>query len=528
MRRVVQSPTSGGPSSSPANFSCCRTLSQLGCSTSPRCSALPQQSSRQRPCSSSSHSASSSFSSTSWSPRNNNLLELRGVGPVNAGLLLAKEITSVEKLHEIYCKEFQQDKEELLRFLSDIVGFRNPAHCRSVAEHLENLNLRISYPSSVKLAVEGNIGAGKSTFLDILQDSSLELQDLIEVVPEPVEEWQKVHNGTAEPINLLDRFYKEPERYAYTFQHYVLLTRMEKDRKARSSLKPLRVLERSIFSDRLVFVRAMHEAGFMGDLELRLYDSWFSMEIAQDQELTPDGFIYLKARPETCIKRLRGRNRSEEAGVDRAYLENLHDKHESWLQFGAKQIGNEVQTKAALQYDGSLKGQTVRLGELHADLLRSAPLSIRDNVVFLGPNSGNHTGEGKVLDVLSGVPALILDHEQDDILFDLDARMDYAKKVKDFSEYVGSLQAGASRQQLNLMAATNQGSKRDNLTVDQIDSLKHLISDYRRLLKVSNKQGAMPEGSLLAMEGQLDSLSRFGELKSNFAGFKTRQRALVV
>ena len=447
------------------------------------------------------------------------------MGPVNAGLLLAQEITSVEKLHEIYCKDFKQDKDELLRFLSEIVGFRNPAHCRSVADHLENLNLRISSRSSIKLAVEGNIGAGKSTFLDILQDSSLELQDLIEVVPEPVEEWQKVHNGSGEPINLLDRFYKEPERYAYTFQHYVLLTRMEKDRKARSSLKPLRVLERSIFSDRLVFVRAMHEAGFMGDLELRLYDSWFSMEIAQDQELTPDGFIYLKARPETCIKRLRTRNRSEEAGVDRAYLENLHDKHESWLQFGARHVGNDVQTKTALQHDGSFSGQTVRLGELHADLLRKAPSSIRDNVVFLGPNFG----EVKALDVLSGVPALILDHEQDDILFDLDARRDYAKKVKDFSEYVGSLQAGSSRQQLNLLPASKQSSQSENLTVDQIDSLKHLINDYRRLLKVSNKPGAMPEGSLLAMEGQLNNLSRYGELNPPGLGSsKTRHGALLV
>jgi hypothetical protein len=52
-----------------------------------------------------------------------------------------------------------------------------------------------------------------------------------------------------------------PTRYAYTFQHYVLLTRMAKDRESRASHKPVRVLERSIFSDRMVFVRAMHEAG---------------------------------------------------------------------------------------------------------------------------------------------------------------------------------------------------------------------------------------------------------------------------
>ena len=61
---------------------------------------------------------------------------------------------------------------------------------------------------------------------------------------------------------------------------------MQKDRNARSSAKPLQILERSIFSDRMVFVRAMHEAGFLGDLELSIYDSWFSMQIGQDRALT--------------------------------------------------------------------------------------------------------------------------------------------------------------------------------------------------------------------------------------------------
>ena len=46
------------------------------------------------------------------------------------------------------------------------------------------------------------------------------------------------------------------------------------ERGTRAGSSPLRVLERSIFSDRMVFVRAMHEAGTMEDCELELYDSW--------------------------------------------------------------------------------------------------------------------------------------------------------------------------------------------------------------------------------------------------------------
>lgn len=369
--------------------------------------------------------------------------------------------------------------------MQEVVGFRNPHHCRAAAEHVDSLHWpgAVTAPC-VKLAVEGNIGAGKSTFLDILTDGSLELQDILEVIPEPVDEWRSVPSGGKDPINLLDRFYKDPQRYAYTFQHYVLLTRMEKDRAARSSSKPLRVLERSIFSDRMVFVRAMYEAGYMGDLEMSVYDSWFSMEIAQDKQLTPDGFIYLKARPETCIKRLRGRNRSEEAGVSEAYLASLHDKHEAWLHFGARTLDEYVaewqaerttqlvvQTVSSLRRNGaglalsphlaaaSADGRTIRLDRPTLDLLSGAPATIRDSIVFLGQSAGQEAvhspGEGSVLTALRGVPALVLDHEQNDILFDPDARQDYARKVKDFSDYVRSIGSGAARAGLEVQTGTH-------------------------------------------------------------------------
>jgi hypothetical protein len=44
------------------------------------------------------------------------------------------------------------------------------------------------------------------------------------------------------------------------------------DRKTRDTNKALRVLERSIFSDRQVFVRAMHSAGTMEDFEVSVYN----------------------------------------------------------------------------------------------------------------------------------------------------------------------------------------------------------------------------------------------------------------
>lgn len=64
--------------------------------------------------------------------------------------------------------------------------------------------------------VEGNIGSGKSTFLDFLQLGTL---GKIKVVKEPVEKWSNYAG-----FNLLEAFYKNPAEYALKLQIVVTLT----------------------------------------------------------------------------------------------------------------------------------------------------------------------------------------------------------------------------------------------------------------------------------------------------------------
>ena len=47
--------------------------------------------------------------------------------------------------------------------------------------------------------------------------------------------------------------------------------------------------------------------------------------------LVPDGFIYLRAQPDTCMNRMMKRSRNEETGVGIDYLQDLHQRHEDWL-----------------------------------------------------------------------------------------------------------------------------------------------------------------------------------------------------
>lgn len=60
----------------------------------------------------------------------------------------------------------------------------------------------------------------------------------------------------------------------------------------------------------------------------------FDPVVSSLKGLVPDGFIYLHASPETCMRRMSLRGRGEEGGVTMDYLSNLHTKHEEWLRQG--------------------------------------------------------------------------------------------------------------------------------------------------------------------------------------------------
>ncbi len=170
--------------------------------------------------------------------------------------------------------------------------------------------------------IEGNIGAGKSTFLKMLKQYLN-----IQVVLEPHEQWQDVGGGH----NLLDQFYKDPKRWAYSFQSYAFVSRiMNQQAHARINPYLVQLLERSVFSDRYCFAYNCYELGYMNALEWKIYKEWFTW-LVESYMAQPDGFIYLRTKPTICYDRLKKRNRHEEAQVSLDYITRVHEKHERWL-----------------------------------------------------------------------------------------------------------------------------------------------------------------------------------------------------
>lgn len=149
----------------------------------------------------------------------------------------------------------------MVEFLQSSVGIIHRNHAESITTYIKdsvdkeltedssNSDAKPSQKKRITFCVEGNISVGKTTFLQRIANETLELRDLVEVVPEPIDKWQDIG---PDHFNILDAFYAEPQRYAYTFQNYVFVTRVMQERESSGGIKPLRLMERSVFSDRMV------------------------------------------------------------------------------------------------------------------------------------------------------------------------------------------------------------------------------------------------------------------------------------
>jgi deoxyadenosine/deoxycytidine kinase len=170
--------------------------------------------------------------------------------------------------------------------------------------------------------LEGNIAAGKTTL-----GAQLAASAFFEFVPEPVERWQ---GGFA--ANLLERFYTDTQRWSFTLQICAFVTRTQAlQAHAADPNVPerVRVFERSIYCDRHVFAKNLHQHGFMDDTEWALYLHFWNH--LRDSAPIPDAIIYLRTPAEECYRRLQVRGRSEEKAIALEYLQQLEARHDEWL-----------------------------------------------------------------------------------------------------------------------------------------------------------------------------------------------------
>lgn len=170
------------------------------------------------------------------------------------------------------------------------------------------------------IVLAGMIGAGKTSYSEIIGNHFG-----TEVFYESVE-----HN----PV--LDKFYENPKKWAFSLQLYFLNTRF-------SSIKAAlyhdnNVLDRSIYEDAL-FTKINHLQGNISDIDMAIYNDLLANmmeELKGTPKKAPDLLVYLHGSFETILDHIQKRGRDYEqveVGDERYnYFKLLWENYQNWYE----------------------------------------------------------------------------------------------------------------------------------------------------------------------------------------------------
>lgn len=163
------------------------------------------------------------------------------------------------------------------------------------------------------IVLAGNIGSGKTSLTHQLSQQF---------------GWQASYESVDNNPYLAD-FYADMKTWAFHLQMYFLGNRaLEIENLAKSGESA--ILDRSIYEDAHIFVRALHE---MDNLSDRDYQAYFKLyDLVLKTLPKPTLLIRLVAPIETLVDRIQQRARSIEDTIDPDYLRLLDSYYHQWAQ----------------------------------------------------------------------------------------------------------------------------------------------------------------------------------------------------
>ena len=162
------------------------------------------------------------------------------------------------------------------------------------------------------IVVAGNIGAGKSTLVQILSE-------------------RLGFKPFFEPVNdnpYLEDFYRNMETWSFHSQLY-FLTRRLRIHKQLLDAEGSVVQDRSVYEDAEVFARNLYLQGDMSTRDYGVYQDLYRILI--DLLPPPNLVVYLRTSVDTLLERINTRGRGFEAGISRSYLDRLNALYEEWI-----------------------------------------------------------------------------------------------------------------------------------------------------------------------------------------------------
>jgi len=152
----------------------------------------------------------------------------------------------------------------------------------------------------MKIVIDGNIGAGKTTQLCLLERNGFKVKR------EPISEWS------------LDLFYSNPSRWAFLLQMQIL--------NSYNCDKEYDVYERCPLSSNYVFWNNLVRHGTVTRDEDVIYQKYY-----EKMSWQPDLFIYLATTPEYVFERIQSRHQTGDSTITLEYLKELHELYNKFL-----------------------------------------------------------------------------------------------------------------------------------------------------------------------------------------------------
>ncbi|MEK7841907.1 MAG: deoxynucleoside kinase [Deltaproteobacteria bacterium] len=159
------------------------------------------------------------------------------------------------------------------------------------------------------IALEGPIGVGKTSLSQLLAEEFKGMALLEEVDNNP----------------FLISFYKDRQKYAFQTQLFFLLSRY----KQQKELGQQELFNSTIVADYLFAKDKIFAYLNLDENELALYEQIYRLLDARIPK--PDLVIYIQARTETLIERIKKRNKVYEKDIEEDYIERLVDAYNRYF-----------------------------------------------------------------------------------------------------------------------------------------------------------------------------------------------------
>lgn len=176
------------------------------------------------------------------------------------------------------------------------------------------------------VSIEGNIGSGKTTFLEYLK-KQYEGYDNVIFVNDHVSEWDKCKEGTT----MLQKFYIDQNKYAFYFQMMEYMSRVSIFRKLNKEIGNKNVIvitEGSLLTDKNVFTQMLYDQGKIEELNYKIYLSWF---YEFSKEFPVHHCIYIKTDPEICHDRIKTHSCVGQDVISLDYLIKCNEYHNAYV-----------------------------------------------------------------------------------------------------------------------------------------------------------------------------------------------------